>query len=284
VAEPQRVSPEPLIADPWDLVEEGHYDEALPHLRAEAEEAERVCGPDSFDAAVAWNRVGVASKFAGRYDDAEAAYARALPAAEALVDAEPDLLAALLHNLGGLAHSRHRPDVAEPFARRGLTLRRTRCDDPIGVAADTAALAAILETLERWDEAETLYREALGFYEDVGDRYEAAMTLNGLAAVLRFRGRESEAEPAFRRALTMMEAERGPAHPETATVRNNLAMLLNATGRPAEALGLLQDARRDLTDVLGAAHPATRDIAANLSRVETHVRTGRDPGPSSPSQ
>jgi tetratricopeptide (TPR) repeat protein len=251
----------------------------LPRLRAEAEETETSCGADSLDAAIAWNRVGVASKFAGRYDDAEAAYARALPVAEAVAPDEPDLLATLLHNLGGLAHSRKRPRDAEPFARRGLELRRTRCGDPVGVAADAAALASILETLERWDEAEALYREAVAVYEEIGDDYEAAMTLNGLAAVLRFSGKVREAEPLFRRALTMMEDARGPDHPETATVRNNLAMLLNATARPAEALPLLEEAMRDLTDVLGASHPATRDIAANLARIEAHVRTGHDPGP-----
>ena len=42
--------------------------------------------------------------------------------------------------------------------------------------------------------------------------------------------------------LAEMEAERGSAHPETATVRNNLAMLLNATGRAGDALPLLQQA------------------------------------------
>lgn len=188
-------------------------------------------------------------------------------------------MATLLHNLGGLAHSRHRPDDAEPYARRGLELRRARCDDPEGVAADAAALASILETRDEWSEAELLYREALAVYEDVGDHYEAAMTRNGLAAVLRFAGRPDEAEPLFREALGAMETERGAAHPETATVRNNLAMLLNATGRPADALSLLEQAAVDLTEVLGASHPATVDIVANRDRIAAHVRTGVDPGP-----
>ncbi len=248
-------------------------------MRAEAEDADTEFGPDTWETAAAWNRVGVACKFAGRYDEADDAYARALPVAEAFVDEEPDLLATLLHNLGGLAHSRHRPAFAEPFARRGLELRRTRCDDPIGVAADAAALASILETVDRFDEAEPLYREALAIYQDESDDYEAAMTMNGLAAVLRFAGRPAEAEPLFRDALAMMEVERGPGHPETATVRNNLAMLLNATDRHEEALPLLEQATADLTALLGESHPATVDIVANRDRIATRVRTGVDPGP-----
>jgi tetratricopeptide (TPR) repeat protein len=223
--------------------------------------------------------LGVACKFAGRYDEAADAYARALPVAEAAADENPELLATLLHNLGGLAHSRRRPHEAEPYARRGLELRRTRCDDPVAVAADAAALASILETQEQWDEAEVLYREALAVYEAVGDDYEAAMTRNGLAAVLRFAGQPDDAEPLFRAALAAMERERGGDHPETATVRNNLAMLLNATDRPEEALGLLEQAAGDLIALLGESHPATIDIVANRDRIATRVRTGGDPGP-----
>lgn len=249
-------------------------------LRAAADKASRGGGA-TLDAAIAWNGVGVAAKFAGRYEEADAAYARALPIAEAHAESDPEMLATLLHNLGGLAHSRGKPDVAEPFARQGLALRRERCDDPIGVAADAAALASILETVERWDEAEALYREALAIYRDAGDGYEEAMTLNGLAAVLRFSGRVAEAEPLFRHALAAMEVERGPAHPETATVRNNLAMLLNATDRPEEAAPLLRRALDDLTDGLGPHHPATVDIEANYQRIRVRLDTGRDPGPPS---
>jgi tetratricopeptide (TPR) repeat protein len=267
------------VTDPWDLVDAGRYDEAVVLLRAEAEAEERANGPFDWDTAVAFNQLGVACKFAGRYDEAAAAYARALPVAEAKAHEDPDLLATLLHNLGGLAHSRHRPQEAEPYARRGLELRRARCDDPIGVAADAAALGSILETLERWYEAEALYREALAVYEEVGDEYEAAMTMNGLAAVLRFSGRPDEAEPLFRQAMAMMERERGDDHPETATVRNNLAMLLNATDRPDEALQLLEEAAEDLTAVLGPGHPATVDIVANRDRIATRIATGVDPGP-----
>src|SRR5437773_717010 len=82
--------------------------------------------------------------------------------AEAQMDTDPQLLAVLLHNLAGLAHSRGDDAGAEPLARRGLALRERVCtsDDP-AVAADAAALGAILEGLERWTESEALYRRAL---------------------------------------------------------------------------------------------------------------------------
>jgi Flp pilus assembly protein TadD len=93
------------------------------------------------------------------------------------------------------------------------------------------------------------------------------MTLNGLAAVVRFAGRPDEAEPLFRQALEVLETERGASHPDTATVRNNLAMLLNATGRAEQALPLLEQAAADLLASLGAEHPASVDVAGNRDRI-----------------
>jgi tetratricopeptide (TPR) repeat protein len=216
--------------------------------------------------------VGIVCKFAGRFDDAAAAYAQVLPVAEALVHTDPQLLAALLHNLAGLAHSRGDDAGAEPLARRGLALRERVCagGDP-AVAADAAALGAILEGLERWEEAEALYRRALGIWEAEADAYEIAMTLNGLAAVVRFSGRPHDAEPLFERALELLENFRGVGHPDTATVRNNLAMLYNATGRAKAALPLLATALADLETVVGPEHPATRDVRANRDRVAAAI-------------
>ena len=212
--------------------------------------------------------LGVACKFAGRFDEAAAAYAKALPVAEAQADRDPDLLCTLLHNLGDLAHSQRDDALAETYARRGLALREAAggSDGP-AVAADAAALGAILEGLQRWAEAEALYRRALSIWEADGDRYEIAMTMNGLAAVIRFSGRPHDAEPLFRQALKLLEAERGAGHPDTATVRNNLAMLLNAEGHPDDALPLLDRAVSDLESMVGDDHPATRDVRANRDRI-----------------
>jgi len=71
----------------------------------------------------------------------------------------------------------------------------------------------------------------------------------------------------------MVEAERGPRHPDSSTVRNNRAMLLNATGRDLKALPLLEQAAKDLDAMLGANHPATRDVSANRDRIVKGLRT-----------
>jgi tetratricopeptide (TPR) repeat protein len=234
---------------------------------ADAVDAQReVVGRDRFVRDPwAWNLLGVACKYAGQFDEAEAAYERARTLNGGLVD--KDLEAVILHNLGGLAHSRRRPREAEEFARAGLALRRQLRSDPTALASDLAALASILETREQWVAAEALYREALAIWSAVDDDYEVGMTLNGLAAVVRFSGRPAEAEPLFVEAIAKLEEAVGPTHPDTATARNNLAMLLNASGRAQEAIALLARASADLRAVLGEDHPATKDVAGNLASV-----------------
>ena len=239
----------------------------MPLLRASAEHAVSRTGSDSIESASAFNALGVACKFAGRYEEAAAAYAKALPVAEACSRDDPELLCTVLHNLGGLAHSEGDDALAETYARRGLALREAHGCADTAIAADAAALGAILEGLERWDESEASYRRALVVWEREGDAYEVGMTLNGLAAVVRFSGRPGDAEPLFRRSLALIAESRGPRHPDTATVRNNLAMLLNATGRAAQALPLLTEAAADLEAMLGADHPATVDVLRNRDRV-----------------
>jgi Flp pilus assembly protein TadD len=226
----------------------------------------------SLESAGAWNRLGVACKGAGHYQEAAAAYDAALTVAEALVDKAPELLASLLHNIAGLAHAQGRWLDAEAVARRGILLRRGALQlaaDPAGLAADLAALAAILEARERWDEAESLYRDALAAWSTLGDRYEEAMTANGLAMVLRHTGRSEEAESRLRRSLRELTELRGPRHPDTAVVANNLAMLLAATGRCDAAVDLLTPATSHLRASLGPRHPFVTQVAANLARLRS---------------
>ena len=249
------------------LIDDGCYEDAVRVLR---DDAERLSSSgDWYEVALAHVRLGVACKFAGLLDEAERSYSIALPVALAHADVDPEFLAGVLHNLGGLAHARKQNDLAEAYARRGLSIRLTRCPEAEAVAADRAALAAILESAEAWTEAQALYRLAVATWTELGEDHELAMALNGLAGTLRFTGRCRDAELVFRRALGLLEQTRGPDHPDTATVQNNLAMLLAATGRAAEACGILQRACRSLERSLGSAHPATVDVRSNLDRICT---------------
>ncbi|MBV8269757.1 MAG: tetratricopeptide repeat protein [Planctomycetaceae bacterium] len=77
-------------------------------------------------------------------------------------------------------------------------------------------LAGLLRDQGRYEEAELLYRRALGI----------VYTLNNLAGLLRTQGRYEEAEPLYRRALAIYETTLGPEHPQTGTCRVNLDAFL----------------------------------------------------------
>ena len=57
------------------------------------------------------------------------------------------------------------------------------------------------------------------------------MTLNNLAGLLRAQGRRTEAEPMYRRALTIFEQALDAAHPKISTCLMNYAELLREVDR-----------------------------------------------------
>src|SRR5262249_57752830 len=81
-------------------------------------------------------------------------------------------------------------------------------------------LAGVCRVRGRYDEAESLYREALTVAESVGgpDGREVAALLNDLAVLHKFQGRFAEAGRLYRRALKLLEGALGPDHPELPTL------------------------------------------------------------------
>ena len=83
----------------------GRYAEAEATFERAAALATTGFGRESLEVAELLNDLGMTFKYAGRFDDAERAYQETRTILEA-IDADPEDLAALYHNLGGLAHIR----------------------------------------------------------------------------------------------------------------------------------------------------------------------------------
>lgn len=62
-----------------------------------------------------------------------------------------------------------------------------------------------------------------------------AATLNNLAALYRNQGRYAEAEPLFKRAVSIDEKALGPDHIDVAADLNNLALLYDLQGKYDDA-------------------------------------------------
>jgi len=240
--------------------------------------ARRDFGPRDADVAGILNNLGVLRKSQGRYAEARAFYRRALPLVKALGDR--GALATLEHNLGGIEHARGRHAAGEPHARASVALREAELGrDHVAVAADLAALAALVEGRGRLDEAATLYRRALGiFRRRLGPASaEVALNLSSLAALRQQQGRAREAGKLFAQAVELQERVFGPGHPEVAMTLHNLAFHERAQGRLARAASLYARAGRVFRRVLGPRHPHTRLCASNLRAVAVERRRAKAP-------
>jgi tetratricopeptide (TPR) repeat protein len=242
---------------------QGRLDEAERGLLEAIIAAEAAFDPNGPELPSLLNDLAMVYKYAGRFDEAEALYRRALAA----LDPEHADAASIWHNLGGIEHARGRFAEGEPFARRAVEIREALlgADHP-AVAADVAALAALVQEQGRLDEAEALYRRALAVFEAAlgPEHYELAINYNNLGALQAARGETAEAEALYLRSLQIKEALLGPEHPDVALTAHNLAVLRAGQGRSEEAEALYRRALSIFETNLGPEHPKTRTCRREL--------------------
>jgi hypothetical protein len=129
-----------------------------------------------------------------------------------------------------------------------------------GVRKSSLAQAGVIAGLRRqaWPETDGDMREKV-----LGPEHPyTATSLSNLARLLSKAGRSSDAEPLFRRAISIGEKALGQAHPLTQRYRSHCARLLLDTGRPVEALHLAQAAVATHETASGPNHPWTKDSAS----------------------
>ncbi|MDX2565306.1 tetratricopeptide repeat protein [Streptomyces sp. TX20-6-3] len=250
---------------------QGQYDQAERVLHSALTHTE---GAPAYplDLAAVYNELGVAGKYAGRFDQAAHSYRQALALLQATLSPDDLRLATLYHNLGGLAYARGDYKAAEKPARLAVAIR----EESLGpshpdVAADRAALAPILFELGQTDEAEHLLREALAVFEDFygPEHYETAITLSNLAAIVQDRDDTTEAETCYQRAVAILETVLGPRHPDLAPVLHNLAHLRRRRNDHDSAHALNERARALLQDAVQPGHPTLTAINDAMAEKQT---------------
>jgi tetratricopeptide (TPR) repeat protein len=245
----------------------GRLDDARATLRAATALAEDRLGPDDPDTGVALNAFGMVCKYGGWFAEGKAAYQRALAIIEHNDGPTSSNAASVWHNLGGLAFDAGDYVTAEGPARRAVEIREAAlgADHP-DVAADVAALAAIVAALDRANEAETLYQRALAVLEHTqGADYDLAILHNNLGLAAAERSDTTAAEHHYRRALAIKERLLGPDHPDIAITLQNLGVLAANTGHPAEAHARLERALAIFQASLCRNHPKVTDCRAALA-------------------
>ena len=118
------------------------------------------------------------------------------------------------------------------------------------VAITLNKLAGLYHARGRLSEAEPLYRRALAIWEKLPERMELASTLNNLARLCLDQEKYDEVVALSKRALGISESD-APNGPEVANSLNNLADVHAIQGRHAEAEPLYRQALTILENSFG---------------------------------
>ena len=220
------------------LAEERHGEAARLNRQA-LETAERTSAPGHLRAEIA-NRLGLALKRAGRYEEAERAYRQAL----ALAAGDAGKERVVLNNLGLLYYDAGDLARAEEYLKQAVDLARRRVN---AMGEDTAGsytgLAKVYLELGRPRQAEALLHEALGLVSQNGilDTLSGHLVLLNLCIALNDLSRPAEAETYCRKAASVAR-NLGPGFQVEPQL--HLARALSLQGRPLTARRALDKAQK----------------------------------------
>lgn len=124
----------------------------------------------------------------------------------------------------------------------------------------------------QYGRAESFLNRAAQKAEELGPQ-ELGRSLNNLGELARRRGKLTEAEHFFARAVAVKETGLGVDHPDVATSLNNLAQVYLAQHREADAAPLLERSLAIQEKALDDEHPALRRTMVVLA--EVYRRLGR---------
>ena len=188
---------------------------------------------------------------------------------DAELSGQPVVQARLLTTIGSVFGSLGVYDRSAALLERSLQLRRATLGATHPDTAESMqALAEAYRELARYDEAETLHREALAVKQRLGSPPAAiAMSLNDLGLTLHERGRPADAEPLIREAVATWRGLGPDAAADVAVGLSNLAQTLRQQGRLDDAVAALDEAIAIRRRRFGNDHPLLAHVLGQLGQV-----------------
>lgn len=207
---------------------------------------------------------------AGRYPDAEPLLHRVLEIRRKELPEGDPAIADALEELGLNQFDQGNFEPAEQHLREALAMRKAALGDAPhpDIAENMNNLALLLMESQRYDESETLFRQAMemksALYGAVHP--DVATGLNNLGLLYSSKGDLERAEQTYEEALGMQRQLRGQQHPEVARVLSNLAFVHYDEGDLAMAIEQMRAAMEMHRATSGAKHPDTANSMSVLGR------------------
>ena len=156
-------------------------------------------------------------------------------------------------------------DIAVGIGERVLELTKsTAKSDPTERAIAIDGLATLYKKQEKYQEAESLYLQALEIFESNGDRLEYAKSVTNLASLYQAINYYFEAEPLYKEALKIRRELLGENSLEYVESINNVAMIYYFQERYNKAEPLYQEALELRKNLLGED---SLDVAKTLNNL-----------------
>ena len=235
------------------------YVEAAGLLNKLKDSTKKIRANSYLELAASLDSLGGMYKERGKFTVSEQLYKCALQLRERGLSPAHLAVAASLDNLGNLYLARKQYDLAEPLFKHALdisagVLQPGRPE----IASRVDALAKSYVGLGRSSEAQALYKQTLTDLEKTTASGARSTCSLGLASVYVREGKYSLAEPLFKRALQICQANNGPQHESLLPILDSYAETLEKLGRNSQARSLREQARqiRGTTVANSASHGA----------------------------
>ena len=253
------------------LAEDGHYEAAIDNLTKCYHEAIEL-GDDARAGAAAAYLVAVVGERQGRHDEG-LEWGRHAEAALGRVPPDPDVLAPLHNNLGGVHY--RLGDFEEAHRRFKLAAELwtdVYGEDAVEVASALDNLGVVLGELAQPEASLATIERAMAIHLRHGgpSHPDVAISLHNSANILKRIGRYDDARPRMERALQIRRDSFGEDHPLVAQTLTTLGDLASISTDYDAAVGYYERAAGIVARTLPEDHPTAADPIISLGNVAFH--------------
>jgi serine/threonine-protein kinase len=208
----------------------------------------------------------------GLFADAEPLARSALDLRRASLAAGHSDVAASLNLLGWILHEMGDSEEGEALLRQAVPLWRRAPDGAVGLSRALNDLGVIRDAAGEYDEAESLYAEALELRRvRFGEGHRSFATTASNLSVIRYRkGDLAGAVTAATEALTAMRQTVGADHQRSMIIQSNLAAMRAALGDDPGAEAQYRDLMARQERIRGGDDPVTLRVVSSLATTLTN--------------